>query len=272
MADSPIFRAARKIVLRGQPFMSTPEWDATLYTAKHSFVYEFGRELVALLAPQKGERILDLGCGSGQLTQAIAESGARVTGLDSSASMIDRARGDYPELSFVLADAKDFYFEEPFDAVFSNAALHWVKPPEKVIERVAKCLRPGGRFVAELGGKGNVRGIFDAAEAAGRELTGREVGNVNYFPSIAEYSTILESFGLEVRQAWLFDRPTKLEDGENGLRNWLTMFGEKTFGAIPDDVRSVWIERTQQKARTSLFRDGSWYADYRRLRVIGVRT
>jgi hypothetical protein len=77
---------------------------------------------------------------------------------------------------------------------------------------------------------------------------------------------------LEVRQAWLFDRPTKLEDGENGLRNWLAMFGEKTFGAMPDDIRSPWIECTQQKARASLFREGSWYADYRRLRVIAVRT
>jgi trans-aconitate methyltransferase len=252
--------------------MSTPQWDATLYTAKHSFVYEYGRELVVLLAPQSGERILDLGCGSGQLTQAIAESGARVTGLDNSTSMIDKARREYPDLPFVLADAKEFSFDEPLDAVFSNAALHWVKPPEKVIECVAKCLRSGGRFVAEFGGKGNVRGIFDAAEAAGRELTGREVRNVNYFPSVAEYSKILESFGLEVRQAWLFDRPTKLEDGENGLRNWLTMFGEKTFGPMPDDVRSEWIERTQQKARVSLFRDGNWYADYRRLRVIAIQT
>lgn len=252
--------------------MTTPEWDAALYTAKHSFVYEYGRELVALLAPQRGERILDIGCGSGQLTGAIADSGARVTGLDNSASMIDTARREYPDLSFVLADAKEFSFDEPFDAVFSNAALHWVKPPEKVIECVAKCLRPGGRFVAEFGGKGNVRLIFDAAEAAGRELTRREVRNLNYFPSVAEYSTILESRSLEVPQAWLFDRPTKLEDAENGLRNWLTMFGEKTFGAMPEDIRSQWIERTQEIARTSLFRDGSWYADYRRLRVIAIRT
>jgi trans-aconitate methyltransferase len=251
--------------------MSTPEWDAGLYTAKHSFVYEYGRELVALLAPQQGERILDLGCGSGQLTRAIAESGARVTGLDNSASMIDAARREYPDVSFVLGDAKDFSFDEPFDAVFSNAALHWVRPPEKVIECVARCLRPGGRFVAEFGGKGNVQRIYAAAEAAGRELTGREVRNVNYFPSVAEYSAILESRGLEVRQAWLFDRPTKLEEGESGLQNWLTMFGEKTFGAMADDVRLQWIERTQEKARAALFRDGSWYADYRRLRVTAFR-
>src|SRR5260370_21729958 len=146
--------------------MSTPEWDAALYTAKHSFVYEYGRELVALLAAQRGERILDLGCGSGQLTQAISESGARVTGLDNSASMIDRARHEYPDLSFVLADAKDFSFDEPFDAVFSNAALHSVKPPEEVTARAAKCLRPRGRVLARVGGRGNVRLIYDAAEAA----------------------------------------------------------------------------------------------------------
>jgi trans-aconitate methyltransferase len=251
--------------------MTIPEWDPALYTAKHSFVYEYGRELVALLAPQQGEHILDLGCGSGQLTQTIAESGASVVGLDNSASMIETARRKYPDLSFVLADAKDFSFDEPFDAVFSNASLHWVKPPEKVIECVARCVRRGGQFVAEFGGRGNVGQIFAAAEAAAQELAGHGIQNVLYFPSIAEYSTILESCSLEVRQAWLFDRPTKLEDGESGLRNWLTMFGEKTFGAMPDDARQQWIERTQEKARPTLFRDGSWYADYRRLRVVAVR-
>lgn len=251
--------------------MTSQEWDAALYTAKHSFVYEYGRELVTLLAPQRGERILDLGCGSGQLTWAIAESGASVMGVDNSPSMIETACREYPNLSFVLADATDFSFDELFDAVFSNAVLHWVKPPEKVIECLAHCLRRGGRFVAEFGGKGNVGRIFNAAEAAARELGLHDVRNVLYFPSIAEYSTILERCGLEVRQAWLFDRPTKLEDGESGLRNWLTMFGEKTFGAMPDDVRQQWIEHTQERARTTLFRDGSWYADYRRLRVIAVR-
>jgi trans-aconitate methyltransferase len=251
--------------------MTTPEWDPELYTAKHSFVYEYGRELLALLAPQRGERILDLGCGSGQLTQAIAESGTNVVGLDNSASMIDTARRAYPNMSFVLADAKDFSFGEPFDGVFSNASLHWVRPPEKAIECVVRCLRSGGRFVAEFGGKGNVGRIFGAAEAAAEELTGHGIESVLYFPSIAEYSKILESCGLEVRQAWLFDRPTKLEDGESGLRNWLIMFGEKTFGTMPDDVRQPWIEHTQEKARSTLFRDGSWYADYRRLRIVGVR-
>ena len=102
-------------------------------------------------------------------------------------------------------------------------------------------------------------------------MAGRDLRNVNYFPSAAEYSAILESRGLEVHQVWLFDRLTKLEDGENGLRNWLTMFGEKTLGAMPEDVRLRWIERTEETARTALFRDGSWYADYRRLRVIAVR-
>ncbi len=251
--------------------MNAQEWDAALYTAKHSFVYEYGRELVTLLAPQRDERILDLGCGSGQLTHAIAQSGARVTGLDKSASMIDSARRDYPTLTFVLGDATDFSFDQPFDAVFSNAALHWVKPPEKVLACVARCLRRGGRFVAEFGGKGNIGHIFAAAEAAARELTRQVMQNALYFPSIAEYSAILENRGLDVCQAWLFDRLTKLEDGENGLRNWLRMFGEKTFGTFPDDVRSEWIERTQEKARALLFRDGSWYADYRRLRVVAVR-
>ena len=251
--------------------MNAQEWDAALYTARHSFVYEYGRELVTLLAPQRGERILDLGCGSGQLTQAIAGSSASVTGLDKSPSMIEAARREYPKLAFVLGDATDFSFDQPFDAVFSNAALHWVMPPEKVIACVARCLRRGGRFVAEFGGKGNIAHICAAAEAAARDLSRQIVQNLLFFPSIEEYSAMLENGGLDVREASLFDRPTKLEDGENGLRNWLTMFGEKTFGSFPDDVRSEWIERTQEKARPALFREGSWYADYRRLRVVALR-
>src|SRR5262245_39882978 len=124
-------------------------WDAGLYDEKHSFVWEHGAALLELLAAQPGERVLDLGRGTGHLTTQLAATGAEVVGLDSSATMIEQARRSYPQLRFEVADARDFSFAEPFDAVFSNAVLHWITEPERVIACVGRALRPGGRFVAE---------------------------------------------------------------------------------------------------------------------------
>jgi SAM-dependent methyltransferase len=252
--------------------MKAMEWNPELYTKKHAVIYEGGGEALAILAPRAGERILDLGCGTGQLTQAIAESGASVTGLDSSAAMIEAARCEFPGLPFVLADAADFAFPQPFDAVFSHATMHWVKPPEKAIECVARCLRKEGRFVAEFGGKGHITKLRRAVEATWREMTGGELEWDFYFPSVAEFSTLLEGAGLEVRDARLLEVPTKLEDGENGLRNFLTMFGAKYLRAVPESAREKWLGRAEEIARPELFREGSWYLDRRRVRVLAVKS
>ena len=130
-------------------------WDPELYDRNHGFVTHFGIDLLPLLDPQPGERILDWGCGTGHLTAQIAESGADVIGLDSSPEMVAGARAAYPDLSFQPGDAANFSFATPFDAIFSNAALHWIPTPEAVIACVWRALKPGGRFVAESGGKGN---------------------------------------------------------------------------------------------------------------------
>src|SRR5947209_12654662 len=132
------------------PTVPTTHWDANLYDGHHAFVWQQGAALLELLAPRPGERILDLGCGTGHLTAQVAATGAEVVGLDLASTMIDQARRAYPQLRFVAGDARDLAFEQPFDAVLSNAALHWVKPPELVIACVARALRPGGRFVAEF--------------------------------------------------------------------------------------------------------------------------
>jgi trans-aconitate methyltransferase len=137
----------------------TDRWDSSLYDDRHSFVWNKSGDLIDLLAPRAGERILDLGCGTGHLTAEIAARGAEVTGLDSSVSMIAQARQNYPKLKFVLADASEFRFEHPFDAVFSNAALHWMPNAGEVIECVERTLKARGRFVLEMGGKGNIARI-----------------------------------------------------------------------------------------------------------------
>jgi trans-aconitate methyltransferase len=130
-------------------------WDAARYQSRHSYVFAHGESLIDLLKPQPGEHVLDLGCGSGQLTAKIAESGAEVIGIDRSEEMIAEARRNFPSLNFEVADAANFSLETPVDAVFSNAALHWVKNADGVAESVSRALRPTGRFVVEMGGKGN---------------------------------------------------------------------------------------------------------------------
>jgi len=248
-------------------------WDASLYDSKHAFVWRYGAELIELLAPQRGERILDLGCGTGHLTHRLAESGARVIGLDRSLAMLAEARKNYPDMQLVAADATRMAFAQPFDAVFSNAALHWILDAERAVEFIASCLRPGGRFVAEFGGKGNLRTLqdgFGEALAAVGYPEGRH-WNPRYFPSIAEYSGLLERHGLAVRSAWLFDRLTPLEGGDEGMRNWIRQFESDRLERITPDKVSVLLEEAEKWLRPHLFRNGQWFADYVRLRVVAIR-
>ena len=249
-------------------------WDAAIYDQKHSFVWKFGAAVIELLAPRKGERILDLGCGTGHLTHQIALSGAEVIGLDRSADMIEQARKNYPEVRFVLADAADFEFPLPFDAVFSNAALHWMKEQARVTACIARALKSGGRFVAEFGGKGNLQAIRRAIPRALEEMRIPIEGdwwNPWYYPTIGEYASLLERHGLAVRSALLFDRPTALEDGARGLRTWIEMFRSDLLASLPPDTLPDFLDRMERHLRPVLFRDGVWYADYQRIRVVAVR-
>ena len=244
-------------------------WDAARYQDKHAFVWRYGASLLELLEPQSGERILDLGCGTGQLTAEIARSGALVTGLDSSPEMLADARKNFPELPFVLADASRFHLPQPFDAVFSNAVLHWVKNAEGAVSSIARALRSGGRFVAEFGGKGNIASV----QAALRSVLGPVADEQSpwYYPSIGEYAPILERHGLEVRNATIFDRPTPLE-GEDGLEHWLRMFGQTYLRQFSPERADDVVRQLVDQLRPALYRDGIWTVDYRRLRLVAIRT
>jgi trans-aconitate methyltransferase len=245
------------------------QWNAALYNEKHSFVWKMAAGLVDLLEAKPGECILDLGCGTGHLTSQIAATGAKVVGIDRSPDMIQQAREKFPALHFELMDARDIVFPRPFDAVFSNATLHWIREPERVVGGMVKILRPGGRFVAEFGGKGNVGELLAAVARTWAKL--RLPGpapNPWYYPSVAEYSGMLELHGLEVTCANLFDRPTPLEEGDRGLRNWLEMFGGSFLGKLSPDDRELARATIEQEARPALLRDGHWVMDYRRLRVV----
>lgn len=246
-----------------------PKWNSALYDEKHSFVWKLAEGVLELLDAKHGERILDLGCGTGHLTAKIAEAGVHVVGVDRSPEMIRQAREKYPALRFEVMDARELTLGGTFDAVFSNATLHWIKEPERVIDGIGILLRPGGRFVAEFGGKGNTNEFVKAVGRAWQKLAlPGPPPHPWYYPSVAEYAALLEKNGFEVTYAILFDRPTPLDDGERGLRNWLEMFGASFTEALPDTKRGRLKEEIEEQLRPILFLDGHWVMDYRRLRIV----
>lgn len=247
------------------------KWDAELYEAKHSFVWQFGKVLIETLNPQAGERILDIGCGTGHLTAQIAASGASVVGLDSSPAMIGQARQNFPKLQFVLENVAAMQFNPEFDALFSNAALHWVLDAQTAAHAMSKALRKGGRLVAELGGRGNIQTIEQAIVSTVARYAGDRIpASNNYFPSIGEYTTILENAGFEVRSAELYDRPTPLE-GENGMADWIRQFKWFYFEALPPEQRTKALQDIVEDLAPVLHKSGQWIADYRRLSLLAVK-
>ena len=249
------------------------EWDAGLYESGFQFVWKSGAGVLSLLDAKPGEAILDLGCGTGHLTAQIAATGATVLGIDASPAMVEQARQNFPKLSFQLVDATQFQTAQRFDAVFSNAALHWIHDADGVIKSVYKALKSGGRFVGEFGGKDNNKLMMAAAEKVLRKH-----GYLNgdlilpwYFPSVAEYATRLEAGGFRVTFATHFDRQTLLQDGRDGMAKWFSMFGESIFKAVPAaELPQILNEITGLLQPTNEI-DGEWYADYKRLRFIVVK-
>ncbi len=250
--------------------MTQTDWNASLYDQKYAFVFNYGESLVNILAPQAGERILDLGCGTGHLTAQIAAAGAQVIGVDKSATMIATAQQNYPEIEFHVMDATELSFPTPFDAIFSNATLHWIPQAEQAVISMARVLKPGGRLVAEMGGYGNVATLIHAVQEAARSVANLEISSGWYFPTIGTYASLLEKHSFEVQNASLFDRPTTLE-GEDGLRNWIQMFGPQMLQQIPPELYNEVIAKADAIARPQLFHDQQWVADYRRLRITAVK-
>ena len=244
----------------------TQSWDPARYAENARFVSDLGLPVVELLSPRAGERILDLGCGDGALTLRLQELDCQVLGVDASAEMVAAAvaRG----LDAQVVDGAALQFSDEFDAVFSNAALHWMQDVDGVIDGVWRALKPGGRFVAEMGGHGNVATILDAVESAlarhGSAMQARW-----YFPTAESYRERLEARGFIVHDMSLFARPTPLP-GE--LAAWLDTFLSASLDALPPATRRVVVSEIEAALRPRLFdAEGRWVIDYVRLRFKAVK-
>lgn len=242
-------------------------WDPARYQRNAGFVAVLGEPLLALLAPQPHERILDLGCGDGTLTALIAER-ASVIGVDASAAQVAaaRARG----LTAEVMDGTRLAFAATFDAVFSNAALHWMRDPDAVIAGVWRALRPGGRFIAECGGAGNVEAVRRALTATlARRGIDAEAASPWYFPAPEEYRAKLERQGFVKISMALFPRPTPLP---GSLADWLDTFAESFLATVPPQTRSRVKQEVEDMLRDRLAdAAGVWTVDYLRLRFSALK-
>jgi SAM-dependent methyltransferase len=248
----------------------TQIWDAQSYAENGAFVHELAGGALEWLAAQPFERILDVGCGDGQLTQRIAATGARVSGVDASAQMVAAARSRGIEAEEASAEALP-YPDASFDAVFSNAALHWVRDQDAMLAQVRRVLKPGGRFVAEMGGHGNIAAIRVALMAvlARHDHADREDG-VNYYPTAEGYTRRLESHGFRVQRIALIPRPTLLA-ASDGMEGWLRTFRRGVLEGLPPSIREAVVEETVALLAPALRdEEGNWVADYVRLRFIAT--
>ena len=242
-------------------------WDPEAYGKNGAFVHGLAGGVLEWLAAQPGETILDLGCGDGQLTARIAAIGANVVGLDASPQMAAAARARGIKVDIGNAESLP-YAERTFDAVFSNAALHWVHGQDAMMAEARRVLKPGGRFVAEMGGQGNIAAIRVAliSVLARHGFDGRE-DNVNYYPTPEAYTKRLTQHGFNVEQIALIPRPTPLPEG--GMSAWIKTFRRGLLDTLPEEIRNTIVEEAVALLAPALRdEEGNWSADYVRLRFI----
>ena len=243
--------------------MTSQEWNADEYSEHAAFVAELAIDVLELLSAKKGERILDLGCGDGRLTKFLHEQGCDMYGVDGSPDMIDKTR--QLGIDCAVMDGHSLTFNSEFDAVFSNAALHWMTRPGEVVQGIYAALKPGGRMVVEFGGKGNTHKIMTAISETLAESGKPDYELPWYFPDVETYTAVLDEAGFAVQHIELVNRPTPLE---SGMRKWLELFTSGVTSDMEEDARQAFQDSVCTKLRPELFDlEQGWWADYVRLRV-----
>ncbi len=249
-------------------------WNTSAYAAHGRFVATLATAAVDLLAPVPGEHILDVGCGDGALTEHLAASGAILTGIDASLAMVEAARARNLDARQILAT--ELTFDRQFDSAFSNAALHWIPAADQplALTRIRQALKPGARFVAEMGGHGNIAAIRTALSAALAHFgIDAEAAAASFFPSATLYRSMLQQAGFHVESIDLHPRPTALPRGSAGMENWLNTFRNGVLDRLDPCHRAEAVARTLHLLRPILSDStGNWTADYVRLRFHATRS
>lgn len=248
------------------------EWDAGFYQNQHSFVAEYGKKLFEYFPEQKGLSVLDLGCGTGTLSKGLADKGYQVLGIDASSQMVEAARKRYPGLEFKVMDACDMPWKEAFDVVFSNAVFHWIPDQPRLLHQIYQVLNKGGKLICEFGGKGNTQKIQQAfAQAMYQKGYLYSYQTVFFYPSPEQYRELLTAAGFRTEYMNCYDRPTPLNGGKEGLRNWVRQFLSAALEPLPEEEQDEILSQTQQLLFSDLWDGKQWVADYKRLQVVAQK-
>lgn len=244
------------------------DWNAEDYKKNFSFVYRYGNDVLEMIDAPEKSFVVDLGCGNGALTQKLAGKGYSVLGIDGSEEMLTLAKKLHPDLDFKKDDARTFSLGKKADVIFSNAVFHWIdaKNQDEMLLNLHRNLKKGGELVFEFGGFGCAETVHSSLEKAFKNHD-LKYPRVFYFPTVGEYAAKLEKAGFLVQEAFLFDRPTPQNGGENGLKNWIKMFCKKAFENLDETLSDEIISEAEKMARERLFKDGTWTVDYVRIRM-----
>lgn len=246
------------------------EWDAKKYNTTHDFVFKYGAGLLELL-PKEPKKVLDIGCGTGELTNQIAELGHEVTGIDQSVNMINQAKESYPNLTFlqknILTPTDQIGL---YDVAFSNAVFHWIPDQDLLLKSIGEHLNKNGQLICEFGAVGNVQMI---REAFGRELKSLAVPFEEpfCFTSVEDYRILLEKNHFEVMEILEYERPTPLKGGKAGLREWMEQFYATELEELSGEQKDKVLENMERDLKSKLWNEDHWEADYRRLRINAVK-
>lgn len=243
------------------------KWNAKLYDTKHDFVSAYGRGLLGYLPSDKQARILDLGCGTGKLTDEISKTYPNILGIDGSKEMIAKAKAAYPTLNFEVIDALNMTDDSQWDVIFSNAVFHWIPDHDHLLKHIKTALKPKGILICEFGGFGNIATIEQAFKsillAKGYIYTSRF-----NFPTEEAFRERLEKNGFVIEELVLYDRPTILKEHEKGLYNWASQFFDTDLAKFRHSEHDSILTELEDSVRSQLWHEDHWEADYRRLRVI----
>ena len=241
----------------------TNNWNANNYNKHADFVSILATPVVELLKPKKDEKILDLGCGDGTLAVEIEKAGTKVVAVDLSEDMVEKTKEKGVE-AYVMS-ATELTFQDEFDAVFSNAVLHWVNEPKIAIQKIYNSLKDGGRFIAEFGGYGNIKHLTDAMQKVfDKHPEYGKFHNPWYFPKVQKYKTLLEEGGFEVGYIELIPRPTKIDD----ISNWLNIFANGIVSHLTHEQQINFNNEVREILKPIIYsKKEGWVADYARLRL-----